>query len=94
MGLVVLASPEWIALMAYGMENIGKKGFDFLAAGNTVGYLPIPLSHMFAACWIANAFHCHCMKMNIACAVNFGYKAPTDFQIFRGSKRHCLMAKL
>jgi len=39
-GLAALASPDWIALMAYGMENIGRNGFDLLAAGNTVGYLP------------------------------------------------------
>ena len=54
----------------------------------------ITVSHVFAACWTANCFHCHCMKMNIACAVNFGHKAPTDLRIFRGSKHHCLMAKL
>ena len=39
----------------------------------------IPLSHMVAACWIANCFDCHCMKMNIAFVVNFGYEVPTDF---------------
>jgi hypothetical protein len=27
-------------------KKIGRNGFDLLAAGNTVGYLPIPLSHL------------------------------------------------